>query len=74
MLKVEKSIFPKVCIGAQILFQLFTTLGMHLPFDVFEDLILVIFIPNFFIYISLFVFLWKRKNMEKEISEVLPVQ
>ena len=68
MLKIENSIYPKVFIDTQILFQLFTRVGLHLPFDVFEDFMLVLFIPYFFIYIYIFVFLWKRKNIEKGIQ------
>ena len=74
MLKIENSIFPKVFIGAQILIQLFTTLGLYLPYDVLMSFTLLIFILYFFIYIYYFVFLWKRKNMEKGISEAMLAQ
>lgn len=67
IVKIENSIFPILFISAQILVQLFTSLGMHLPFNVLEGFIMSMLILFIFFYIYFVVFLWKRKNMEKSI-------
>ena len=69
IVKIENSIFPTIFISAQILVQLFTSLGMHLPFDVLEEFVLSMLVLFFFFYIYFIVFLWKRKNIEKNMYQ-----
>lgn len=69
IVKIENGVFPILFISAQILVQLFTSLGMHLPFDVLEEFSLSMLVLFFFFYIYFVVFLWKRKNTEKKMYE-----
>ena len=74
IVKIESSVFPTVFISAQILVQLFTSLGMHLPFDVLEGVTISMLILFFFFYIYFVVFLWKRKNIEKKMYEEMQAE
>ena len=74
IVKIESSVFPTIFISAQILVQLFTSLGMHLPFDVLEQFTISMLILFFFFYIYFVVFLWKRKNIEKKMYEEMQAQ
>ncbi|WP_332646625.1 hypothetical protein [Lysinibacillus sp. 54212] len=72
IVKIEKSIFPKIFIGAQILFLLVTELWMHLPIDIVAEYYFITIIPIIVFYIALIVFLWKRKNMERALYTEMP--
>ena len=74
IVKIESSVFPTVFISAQILVQLFTSFGMHLPFDVLEGFTISMLILFFFFYIYFVVFLWKRKNIEKKMYEEMQAE
>ena len=74
IVKIESSVFPTLFISAQILVQLFTSLGMHLPFDVLEQFTISMLIIFFFFYIYFIVFLWKRKNIEKKMYEEMQAE
>lgn len=74
IVKIESSVFPTVFISAQILVQLFTSLGMHLPFDVLEQFTISMLILFFFFYIYFVVFLWKRKNIEKKMYKEIQAE
>ena len=74
IVKIESSVFPTLFISAQILVQLFTSFGMHLPFDVLEGLTISMLILFFFFYMYFIVFLWKRKNIEKKMYEEMQAE
>lgn len=74
ILKIKKSSFPKIFIGAQIVMELLIAAGMHIPFNELELFYILILIPFFFLYIAFILFLWKRKNVEKELYKEMPSQ
>ena len=74
VVKIENSVFPTIYISAQILVQLFTSFGMHLPFDVLEGFTISMLILFFFFYIYFIVFLWKRKNIEKKMYKEIQAE
>ena len=74
VVKIESSIFPTIFISAQILVQLFTSLGIHLPFDVLEGFIISMLILLFFFYMYFVIFLWRRKNIEKKMYKEMQAE
>ena len=74
VVKIESSIFPTIFISAQILVQLFTSLGIHLHFDVLEGFIISMLILFFFFYMYFVIFLWRRKNIEKKMYEEMQAE
>lgn len=65
----EESLFPTLFISAQLLAQLFTSIGMHLAVDLYEGFLIFTSILLFGFYIYFIVFLWKRKNKENALFD-----
>ena len=74
IVKIESSVFPTVFISAQILVQLFTSFGMHLPFDVLEGVTISMLLLFFFFYMYFVLFLSNRKNIEKKMYEEMQAE
>ncbi|MEK3765515.1 MULTISPECIES: hypothetical protein [unclassified Solibacillus] len=64
ILRGEESMFPTLYINLQLIFLLFSSVGMHFPVEVYEILGLSSAALLFVFYIYFIIFLWKRKNKE----------
>lgn len=69
ILKMDNGVFPKLFIGLQLFLHLFNTFAMHLPGYELGLVSIVIMLILFFFYIYFVVFLWRRKNIEKNMCE-----
>ncbi|MBD8036274.1 hypothetical protein H9635_05920 [Solibacillus sp. A46] len=69
ILRGEESMFPTLYISLQLIFLLFSSVGMHFPLEVYEILGLSSTVLLFFFYIYFIVFLWKRKNKESALFD-----
>ena len=69
ILRGEESMFPTLYINLQLIFLLFSSVGMHFPVEVYEILVLLIGVLLFAFYIYFIIFLWKRKNKESALLD-----
>ena len=73
ILKMDNGIFPKLFIGLQLFLHLLNTFAMHFPGYELGFVSIVIMLILLVLYIYFVVFLWKRKNIEKEMyEEIVP--
>lgn len=67
ILRGEESMFPTLFISAQLIVQLFSSIGMHLDVNLYENFVIATSVLLFGFYIYFIVFLWKRKNKENAL-------